>query len=122
MQEAGKDLVQAPVEQERLCVKQPSLPVLPELPTIHYTELAEAPPDSPIAAEWNFYRREVGRLLAEGREGQWLLIKGEQIIGLYATHAEAYEVQCTLIQPAVIKQVLKREPVLRIGYNLLCRS
>jgi hypothetical protein len=122
MQEPGEELIEDPVEQERSCVNHPPAPLLPELPTIHYTELAEAPPDSPIATEWNFYRREVGRLLTEGHEGKWVLIKGEQMVGLYETHEEAYRMQCALIVPVVIKQILKHEPVLRIGYNPICRS
>src|SRR5436190_17712346 len=50
---------------------------------IHYTQLAPAAPDSPLAAEWEVYRREVGRLIEEGQEGKWVLIKGEEIIGLF---------------------------------------
>jgi len=42
----------------------------PQRQTIHYTELPEDASESPIAREWNFYRREAGRLLAEGHEGK----------------------------------------------------
>jgi hypothetical protein len=122
MPELRQELIQELVEQESLLVKHPAPRPQPEPPTIHYTQLAEAPPDSPIAAEWNFYCREVGRLLAEGHEGKWLLIKGEQIVGIFDSHEEACEKQGTLIQPVMIKQVLKREPVLRIGYIPPCRS
>jgi len=92
---------------------QPLPPV--ERPTIHYTELPEDTSNSPIASEWNFYRREVGRLLAEGQEGKWLLIKGERIIGIWDSEAEAHQVavQKYLMQPVLIHQVLTREPVLR---------
>src|SRR4051812_337473 len=65
------------------------LPPPAEPPTIHYTELPEGRPDSPLYQEWNFYRREVGRLLAEGHEGRWALIKGEGIVGIWDTEAEA---------------------------------
>jgi len=61
-----------------------------ECPTIHYTELP-ADTSSPIAAEWNFYRQEAGRLLAEGHEGRWVLIKAERIIGIWGAHEAAYE-------------------------------
>ena len=61
------------------------------MPTIPYTALAAAPPDSPIATEWNFYRRQVGRLLAEGNQGKWVLIKGERIVGIWDRHEEANE-------------------------------
>jgi hypothetical protein len=92
------------------------------VPTIPYTALAEAPPDSPIAVEWNFYRRQVGRPLAEGNQGKWVLIKGERIFGIWDTFEEANEAQGGLVQPVVIKQILEREPLLRIGSNRLCRS
>jgi hypothetical protein len=66
-----------------------------EYPTIHYTELPSGPPDKPPDVEWEFYRREVGRLLAEGHEGKWILIKGDEIIGIYdsrdAAMDEVYE-------------------------------
>lgn len=95
-----------------------------EPPSIHYTQLPDSPPDSPNACEWNFYRRIVGQLLAEGREGKWLLIKGEEIVGIWNTEAEADVVRAQrfLTQPVLMKQILVREPILRNGYNKLCRS
>ncbi|MBV9121963.1 MAG: hypothetical protein JO112_01225 [Planctomycetes bacterium] len=92
-----------------------------EPPTIHYSELADARPDSPLYWEWNFYRREVGRLLAEGLEGKWVLIKGETIIGVWntATEINAVRLEKCLMPPVLMKQILEREPLLRIGYNRL---
>ena len=92
------------------------------MPTVPCTALAEALADSPIATEWNFYRRQVGHLLAEGNQGKWVLIQGERIIGIWDTLEEANEAQGSLVQPAMLKQVLEREPLLRIGYNRLCPS
>jgi hypothetical protein len=124
MNESGLDLdeklLRNAVERFR---NQPKPPT--ERPTIHYSELPEDTSDSPIAGEWNYYRREAGRLLAEGYEGQWVLLKGEKIIGIWATQEEAYEValQKYPMQPVLIHQVLTREPVLR-GPTFLrpCRS
>jgi hypothetical protein len=124
MNETERDLVQLLQEQEREQVNDlPPLPP-PERPSIHFTELPEALPGSPIATEWNCYRRIVERLLAEGQEGKWLLIKNEEIIGIWETEEEANEarVQSFLMQPVLMKQVLTWEPKLRIGYNRLCRS
>jgi hypothetical protein len=97
---------------------QPLPPYKP--PTIHYTELPEAPPDSPLCQEWNFYRHEVGRLLADGHEGKFVLIKGEAIIGIWGTREEAKDValQRYLMQPCLIQQVRSREPLLRISPRL----
>jgi len=104
-------------EWEREQVKD--MPPFPprEPATIHYTELAEPLPGSPIATEWDCYRREVGRLLAEGNEGKWILIKGDQIVGIWNTQEEADSVRIErfLMQPVLMKQILSREPVLRGG-------
>src|SRR5262245_40389996 len=121
MTEDASDLVRRLHREEVERLGHPMRPPPPERPTLHYTELAPALPGSPIATEWEVYRREVGRLLALGHEGHWVLIKGEQIIGVWPTEAEADQVrlQRFLMEPVLIKQVLTREPILRIrGYNL----
>jgi hypothetical protein len=86
-----------------------------ERPTIHFTELPEDTSDSPIASEWNFYRREAGRLLADGNEGKWVLIRGEEINGIWDTEEQAYAIATRRypMQPVLIRQVLTREVVLR---------
>jgi hypothetical protein len=86
-------------------------------PTIHYTELPEDTTSSALATEWNYYRGEVGRLLAEGHEGQWVLIKGQKIIGLWDTELEADEVRLRQFpgRPVLLKQIREREPVIRGG-------
>ena len=102
---------------------QPLPPVEP--PTIHYTELPEGRPGEPLALEWNTYRREVGRLLAEGQEGKFVLIKEETIIGLFDSWDAAYAagLQRYLLEPLLVHQIQTREPILRLrGYNMPCRS
>ena len=93
------------------------LPSPREPTTVSYTELPDGRPDSPIAREWNFYRREVGRLLAEGHEGRWLLIKGEEIIGIWNREEDARAVALQKYpgQPCLIQQVRSREPVMRMS-------
>ncbi len=59
--------------------------------TIHYTELTPSEPDARLATEYNVYVREVGRLLAEGHKGKHVLIKGDEIVGIYPTHDEAMD-------------------------------
>jgi hypothetical protein len=86
------------------------------LPAIHYTELAEMPPDSPIYEETKTFRRELPRLLAEGQEGKWALIKGAEIIGLFETLDEGYRVgrQRFLFQPFIVQPVREWQPLLRM--------
>ena len=89
---------------------------------IHFTELPEAKPGDVLACEWNTYRREVGRLLSEGQAGRFVLIKGQEILGLYDTWDAAREIgmQRFLMQPFLVHAIRVEEPYLRIrGVNLL---
>jgi hypothetical protein len=51
--------------------------------------LPDLPPGDVLEQEWNTFRRERPRLLAEGNEGRWSLIKGDEIIGVWDTMREA---------------------------------
>src|SRR5262249_31702402 len=94
-----------------------------EQKTIHYTQLPPMTP-GPIAQEWDTYRREVGRLLSEGNEGRFVLIKGDQIVGLFDTYEEASAVGSRrfLLQAHFIQQVRSREPIHHNLLYLLCRT
>jgi hypothetical protein len=59
--------------------------------TIHHSELGPAQRGSPLTQAWDTYRREVARLLAEGHEGKHVLIKDEEIIGLFDTREQALD-------------------------------
>jgi hypothetical protein len=85
--------------------------------TLAYTDLPDGRADSPITNEWNFYRREVGDLLANGHENRWVLIKGQEIIGIWDTEedARAVALQKYLMQPCLIQQVRSREPVVHLS-------
>lgn len=101
-------------ERERMLAHPPAPRKPTEPQTIHFSELPEAAPGSRGAVEWNFYRREVGRLIAEGNEGRWVLIKGEEIVGIWETREEADRVcaERFFMQDALIHRILTREPVL----------
>jgi hypothetical protein len=83
--------------------------------TIPCTELPDDSSDSRAAKNWNFYRREVARLLAEGQEGHWVLISDEKIAGIWPTEEEANRVRLHrfLMQDVLVHQILTREPILR---------
>jgi hypothetical protein len=117
MTEDARELVRLLQQQEREVVRTSHPPGHPEPPSIHYTQLDEPIPGSPIAAEWDLYRREVGRLLAQGHEGRWVLIKGGTIVGIWDTEQEADQARLRgfLMQPVLLKQILTWEPVLRGG-------
>jgi hypothetical protein len=120
---AQKALAKALVEKaHREAIDQGRLEPLPpaERQTVAHTELPPPQPDSPLFQEWNLYRREVGRLLAEGQEGRFVLIKGEEIVGVWDTEeeAEAVAVRSYRMQPCLIHQVRGREPLIRMSSRL----
>ena len=120
MNENGRALVEA-MHREAVERLRSQTPPPAEHPTIHYTELPESSPDSPLYQAWNTYRQEVARLLAEGQEGKFVLIKDEAVIGLYDTWGAAREagLRRYLLPPFPVHQVQTREPILRLrGYNL----
>jgi hypothetical protein len=80
------------VERQRL-LSRPTSNVVVERPTIHWSELPAAEPGSRAATEWNFYRNQVGQLLADGHQGRWVLIKGAEIVGIWDTQKQANEVR-----------------------------
>src|SRR5262245_17208655 len=94
-----------------------------EPPTVHYTELPEAKAGEALYLEWNTYRREVARLLAEGHEGKFVLIKDETILGRFDTWEEARNagLERFLLTPFLVREIRTREPYLRVrGVNFPC--
>jgi hypothetical protein len=90
-----------------------------EHPTIHHTELKPLPAGEVLAAEWEVYRREVGRWLAEGLEGRWVLIKYEGVIGFFdrreAAMDEARKRYLMPRRPFLVDQIQTSERVLRVN-------
>jgi hypothetical protein len=101
---------------------QPPVPP-PEPQTVHYLEQPEPRPGDRLFAEWTAYRREAGRLLAEGKEGQFVLIQGETIVGVWPTHEDAVAEGYDRFgyQPFLVHQLREREPVLRSNSVRTCR-
>ncbi len=97
----------------------PPRPPCPEVkrPTIHYTQLEDFPPDDPLYNEWNTCRRELPRLIAEGHEGKFVLVKGAEIIGLYPSYLEANAEGCRrfLTEPFLIHEIQTEIPLLRLS-------
>ena len=52
------------------------------------------------------------------REGQFVLIKGREILGYYARHDEALQKAFERLQggPFLIKQILLHEPIYQLGH------
>ena len=74
--------------------------------------------------EWETYRREVGRLLAEGHEGQFVLIKGNDILGFFDTDDAAWTdgIKRFGRQGFMVHQIQTYEPILRFHCRCPCHS
>jgi len=91
--------------------------------TISHTDLPAGQPGDLLSQEWETYRHEVARLLAEGQEGEFVLIKGQQIVAVCGTWEAAREagLRLYLLEPLLVRQIFAAEPVLRLrGYSLRC--
>ena len=124
MDENGRQLVEKMNREALESLRGRPLPPV-EGPAIHCSELAEAKPGEALGKEWNSYRREVGRLLAEGHEGRHVLIKGEEIIGIYDTWDAARKagLKRYLLEPFFVHPIGAAEPFLRVrGCNFPCPS
>ena len=73
-EERGRALVES-IHQAALG-QRPELPSSVDARTIHHSELPEAKRGSPLYVEWETYRQQATRLLAEGNAGRHVLIKG----------------------------------------------
>jgi hypothetical protein len=85
--------------------------------------LWDLPPDNPLNTEWGLFRRERPRLLAEGHEGRWALIKGEELVGLFDTRDEARNAGLARfgVVSMLVQQVLRWYKPLRQGYSWSCQ-
>src|SRR3569623_3628053 len=97
------------------------LPAPNALPTVPFTELKENHSGTPFATSWNVYVREVGRLLAEGHEGKWVLIADAVIVGLFQTRREASMLAYSTYRDRspMIHRVGGSEPVYRLSTRMI---
>jgi hypothetical protein len=119
MEDEAIRLIQQLVAQEQARL-QAGAPPAPEPAGIPSSELPEDVSNKPLAREWNVYRREVGRLLAEGHQGRYVLIKDEDIIGLFDDWSAARQVGLKrfLREPFFVHAIHAAEPHLHIrGIN-----
>lgn len=93
---------------------------------IHYTELVDPPADWVLFPEWKTFRAALPGLLAEGHDGKFALVKGDQIIGVFATLDEGVRAgrERYLMQPFMVQPIRTWEPMLRLSPYCLppCRT
>jgi hypothetical protein len=85
---------------------------------VHYTKLPGLPPDHVFTREWAAYVREMPRWLAEGQEGRFVLLKGDDVIGIWDTWREAADTgrERLGLVPFMVHEILEWEPVLNQRY------
>jgi hypothetical protein len=86
--------------------------------SMHYTQVPDPPPDDTFAKEWAAYKREMPRWLAEGQQGRFVLIKGDEVIGLWDTFREAVDTgrERFGMVPFMVHEIQEWEPVYRQRY------
>lgn len=90
--------------------------------TVSANELSPADGDDPIGTEWETYRTHVRDWLVEGREGQYVLIKGDEAIGFWTERRDAMieGYDRYLLGPFLVHQIRSREPQLHGPFIRSC--
>ena len=88
----------------------------------HYSELPAPDPGDRGMVAWATYLREAARFLAEGREGQHVLIFGNEVVGFWPDDDSAMKevYRNPTRRPYLVKQVLEWEPIHRSGVLKIC--
>jgi hypothetical protein len=124
MAEEASNLVQRMHEQEINRIREEAALPRTEATTYSPIDLPEAAAGNPVAEEWNLFRREVSRLIAEGARGRIALVKVGQPITLWDTTRDAVQAGRLLFgQELCLVQEI--QPVLRPlhhGCNERCRD
>jgi hypothetical protein len=92
-----------------------TIPFRPPGPVLHFSELTPAPPDSPLAEEWETFRRELPELLAKGLAGKHVLIVGAEIQAISDSFAEAVAEGRRRFpnRPIAVQLIAEWQPVIR---------
>jgi hypothetical protein len=66
-----------------------------------------------LATELATYQRELPRLLTDGEEGRWVLVRGSQVVSTWDTFEDAIQVGYDRFgqTPFLVQQVLTEQPV-----------
>ncbi len=121
MTEKVNDLVRQihKAEIERIRNDQPT--PAPEHPE---EELPDAESGSPIAEEWDLFRREVMNLIREGGKGRFALIKAGQPITIWDTMRDAAQAGQMLYgqAPCLVQEIQPYVKALSVRYLQTCRD
>ena len=100
------------VDGRRKTAKRPPRPLSRDWHTYDPTKVEG---DQTLLEELITYKEHLDELLE--REGDYVLIKGRQVVGIFADRQAAMEKAVDLFgtEPALIKRIVAREPVVTLG-------
>ncbi len=77
-----------------------------------------------LAAEWQTYKREAARLLAEGHQGRFALIKNDTVLSVWDTEGDAFQAGRLQLgrEPFMVHRIQVVERPVRFGYYRPCNS
>jgi hypothetical protein len=86
-------------------------------------DVPDLPEGDALAAEWRAYKREVGRLLAEGQVGRFALVRGDAVVSLWDTRNDAIQAGSERFghTPFLVQEIQPFLRPLRVGYRRLCQ-
>jgi hypothetical protein len=81
-------------------------------------DIPDLPEGELLAAEWAAYKREVARLLAEGHQGRFALVRGDHVHSVWDTERDALQAGRTLFgqEPFMVHQIRPVERPAKFGY------
>ena len=85
---------------------------------VHYTKLEPSRLGDPFAQEWDTYVREIGRLLAEGHNDDYVVIRGGEILGVWSDKLEALaeRYRHPNADSIMVRQIREWEPLIRVSW------
>jgi hypothetical protein len=85
-------------------------------------QVPDIPEGEPFAKEWRTFKREVYRLVSEGQSGRFVVFRGDQLVGVWDTLAQAAQAgrqQCGG-EPFLIQEIQLYLRSMRWGYARPC--
>jgi hypothetical protein len=82
-------------------------------------DMPDLPEGHELAAEWKAYKREVVRLLTEGRQGRFALLKGDAVHSIWDTRGDAMQAGRRFfgLVPMLVQEIQPFVRPLRLSYS-----
>jgi hypothetical protein len=87
-----------------------------------FDQVPDIPDGEPLAREWKAFRREVGKLMDKGETGRFAVFKGDSLVGIWDTLADADQagrLQCAP-GPFLVQEIQLYLRPMHWGYSRPC--